>query len=124
MRLCQQPNAIRPTCRPDREPARRRAGVRLAIEALEGRILMATNPIVAENLLPGNPASDWDISGAGDSTLQGFSTDISVDQGQTVSFKINYTSNASYHIDVYRLGYYGGLGARKVATIASASTQH
>ena len=73
------------------------------------------NAIVAENLLPGSPASEWDISGIGDPEIQGFATDISIDQGQTVQFKIDAT--AAYKIDIYRLGYYGGLGARKVATI-------
>ncbi len=74
------------------------------------------NPIVCENSLPGNPASDWDISGSGDSSIQGFATDISVDQGQTVRFKISSTASA-YRLDIYRLGSYGGLGARKVATV-------
>src|ERR1700761_7043048 len=38
------------------------------------------NAIVAENCLTGNPASEWDISpnNAGDPTIQGFATDISV----------------------------------------------
>ena len=53
---------------------------------------------------------------AGDPTLQGYATDISVNQGGTVHFKVS-TPAASFQIDVYRLGYYGGLGARKVATI-------
>src|SRR6267378_245471 len=46
------------------------------------------NTIVAENCLAGNPASEWDVSGAGDSSIQGFATDISVNRGQTVSFKV------------------------------------
>ncbi len=50
------------------------------------------NPIVCENQLAGNPETEWDISGAGDPNIQGFATDISVDQGQTVSFKIDSTS--------------------------------
>ena len=58
--------------------------------------------------------------GAGDLNLQGFATDISVDHGQTVSFKINDAARVSYHIDIYRMGYYGGAGARKVATIPAA----
>ena len=69
------------------------------------------NPISIENQLPGD--ADWDISGAGDPTIQGFASDISVDTGQTVDFKINTTAT-NYTIDVYRLGYYGGAGARKV----------
>jgi hypothetical protein len=75
------------------------------------------NAIVAENCLTGNPASEWDVSGAGDASLQGFATDISVNRGQTVSFKIA-TTYAAYKLDIYRMGYYGGLGARKVASLA------
>ena len=73
------------------------------------------NPIVAENCLAGNPASEWDISGSGDPSIQGFATDISVNRGTTVSFKVN-TNATAYRFDIYRMGYYGGLGARKVAT--------
>ena len=74
------------------------------------------NPIVAENCLPGNPASEWDISGAGDASIQGFATDISVNRGGTISFKVN-TNATSYSLDIYRLGYYGGMGARKIITV-------
>src|SRR5580704_1303979 len=45
------------------------------------------NAIEAENCLPGNPPSQWDVSGAGDPTIQGFATDISVNLGQTINFK-------------------------------------
>ena len=78
------------------------------------------NPIVAENCLAGAPAAEWDVSGAGDPTIQGFATDISVNRGETVSFKIN-TVASDYRLDIYRLGYYGGLGARKVATVQPAA---
>jgi hypothetical protein len=79
------------------------------------------NPVVAENCKPGSPPSEWDVSGSGDPTIQGFATDISVNRGSTVSFKIDTTA-AAFRIDIYRLGYYGGQGARKVATIPSTST--
>ncbi|MFY9976409.1 MAG: N,N-dimethylformamidase beta subunit family domain-containing protein, partial [Chromatiaceae bacterium] len=74
------------------------------------------NPIVRENCLTGNPPSEWDVSGAGDPSIQGFTTDISVDQGGIVDFKID-TDATDYRLDIYRLGYYGGDGARKVATV-------
>ncbi len=80
------------------------------------------NPIQCENQLARQSASEWDIAGAGDPTIQGFATDISVDKSadlpanRTVYFKIN-TDAANYGIDIYRLGYYGGMGARKVATV-------
>ncbi|HEV8637035.1 MAG TPA: N,N-dimethylformamidase beta subunit family domain-containing protein, partial [Chloroflexota bacterium] len=78
--------------------------------------LAPANPVVAENCLPGNPASDWDLGSVDSTTIEGFATDISVDQGQTVRFKIK-TAATAYRIDLYRVGYYGGLGARKVATV-------
>jgi hypothetical protein len=74
----------------------------------------APNPIVCENALPGDPPSDWQVQGAGDPTIKGFATSMSVKAGQTISFKIN-TPASSYHIDILRLGYYGGDGARMIA---------
>jgi hypothetical protein len=74
------------------------------------------NPIICENSKPGNPASEWDISGAGASSIQGFATDISVSQGETVHFEVD-TDASAYRLDIYRLGYYGGMGARKIAIV-------
>jgi len=66
--------------------------------------------------LPGTPASQWDIAGIGDPGLQGFATEMSVQRGQTIEFKID-TRAAAYRIELYRLGYYQGLGARRVDTV-------
>jgi hypothetical protein len=80
------------------------------------------NAIVAENCLAGNPPSEWDLSGqitsSGDPSIQGFATDISVNTGQTVNFKIK-TDSTNYKIDIYRLGYYGGAGARKIVALGT-----
>jgi hypothetical protein len=76
--------------------------------------LQAQNPIVTENLLTGNPKSEWDISGAGDLSIQGFATQISINKGTTVRFKINVDGAVNYRIRIYRLGYYNGLGARLI----------
>jgi len=78
------------------------------------------NDIVCENSKPGNPQSEWDTGGAGDLTIQGFATDISVAQGQTIYFKID-TDATAYTIDIYRMGYYGGMGARKVASVTPSA---
>ncbi|MEQ1638863.1 MAG: N,N-dimethylformamidase beta subunit family domain-containing protein, partial [Methylococcales bacterium] len=78
--------------------------------------LNGANPIICENSKTGNPAIEWDINGAGDPSIQGFATDISVNKGQTVRFKIN-TPSTNYRLDIYRMGYYDGNGARKVATV-------
>ncbi|MGH2370151.1 MAG: N,N-dimethylformamidase beta subunit family domain-containing protein, partial [Chloroflexota bacterium] len=80
-----------------------------------------TNPIVCENSKPGNPATEWDVSGNGDPSIQGYATDISVNKGGTVQFKIKTDAHA-YRLDIYRLGYYGGLGARKVATVQPSAS--
>ena len=79
------------------------------------------NAIEQENCLPGSPQSDWDVTGAGDPTIQGFATDISVNVGQTVYFKIN-TAATAYTIDIYRMGYYSGKGARLVTSILPSAT--
>src|SRR5262249_23246696 len=49
----------------------------------------AVNPIPCENQLQGTDPSIWDTPNgdAGSPNLQGFATDISVNAGQTVSFK-------------------------------------
>ncbi|MGO4584081.1 N,N-dimethylformamidase beta subunit family domain-containing protein, partial [Arthrobacter sp. 2RAF6] len=86
-----------------------------AVAATDPCAAPVTNPVACENTLAGNPASEWQVSGAGDSTIQGYGTSMSVNIGQTISFKI-LTPASAYHIDVYRLGYYQGLGARKVAS--------
>ena len=36
---------------------------------------------------------------------------MSVNKGQTIRFKVKTTAT-NYHIDIYRLGYYQGNGAR------------
>ncbi len=81
-----------------------------------------SNPVVCENQLAGNPASEWEVSGAGDASIQGFSTDISVNKGSPISFKVD-TQAASIRLDIYRMGYYNGLGARKVTTLGPFAGQ-
>ena len=74
-----------------------------------------TSVIACENTLPGDPTSDWQVSGAGDSTIQGYATSMSVNLGDTVTFKIS-TPASSYHLDILRMGYYQGNGARKIVS--------
>jgi hypothetical protein len=91
------------------------------MESLETRQLLTSNPIVLENLLPGTPESQWQVAGVGDTAIEGYTTDISVNHGETIFFKINDTTLAPYRIDIYRMGYYQGNGARLVATIPSST---
>ena len=108
----------------------RRLATGLALAALLGSLILinarpaaAAGPcgppvvsvIACENTLPGDPTSDWQVSGSGDSTIQGFAAAMSVNPGQAISFKIN-TPLTRYHIDILRVGYYQGDGARKVVS--------
>jgi hypothetical protein len=87
------------------------------------------NPIVIENQLTGAPMSIWAINGdinneGNGSAIEGFATSMSIDPGQLENFKID-TDSTQYVIDIYRLGYYGGDGARLISTqtINLAQTQ-
>lgn len=72
--------------------------------------------IVAENSKLGTPSSEWDVNGCGDKTIQGFAVPFTIDIGESVDFRINTTSS-KWRIDIYRVGYYQGHGARKITTI-------
>src|SRR6185436_14004753 len=108
-----------------------RPSVRLLLAAialiLAGRgsmrlILAQTNPIVQENNPSNGTSNNWDVSGAGDPTIQGFASDISVNTGQPVNFKVKTTAS-NYTIAIYRLGYYGGAGARLMTTLTRSTAQ-
>src|SRR5262245_3987790 len=60
-----------------------------------------TNKVACENTKPGDPPSDWQLDGIGDTSIQGFATSMSVNVGQTINFKIK-TPASSYHIDILR----------------------
>jgi hypothetical protein len=70
-----------------------------------------SNRIVCENSKPGTDPDVWDIERAGDKSIQGFATDISVNVGSRVDFKID-SEVLDYTVDIYRTGWYQGLGAR------------
>jgi hypothetical protein len=71
---------------------------------------------VCENALPGTPQTVWDVGQGDGTTIQGFADPFSVNIGQSINFKIKSSATA-YAIDLYRMGYYGGDGARLIASI-------
>ncbi len=73
------------------------------------------NAIEAENCNLGTDSSVWDITGLGDASIQGYPDSISVNIGSSVNFKIATNANA-YTIDIYRMGWYQGNGARLIAS--------
>lgn len=80
-----------------------------------------SNPIVCENSKTGSPRYDWFAPNAyGD--IKGFSTRESVQAGDTVQFKVQ--SPVPYRAEIYRLGWYGGDGARLMSTAAQAAVTY
>ena len=76
------------------------------------------NHIVTENCKAGVDETEWGINAAGHSTIQGFATQQSYRAGENVEFKVKSTST-NYSVDIYRVGYYRGKGARLVHSVAS-----
>ena len=79
------------------------------------------NPTRTENRLPGS--GNWRI-GAGDTVAAddlgkqvcGYTSATSVNLGESLDFHVSTTPARSFTVDVYRLGWYGGAGARQMAT--------
>ena len=74
------------------------------------------NEIVRENCQRGAPSTEWDVNGAGDWSIQGFASDISFAAGEDVRFFVK-TDSPQYRLDIYRMGFYNGSGARLVDTV-------
>src|SRR5438874_494763 len=72
-----------------------------------------SNPVQCENSKPGTPMSNW-YSPNAYGQIQGFSSQESAVPGDTLHFKVS--SPATYHVFIYRLGWYGGDGARLMPT--------
>ena len=99
---------------------RNKAVILIFLSFLLSWSVQSQNSIVTENALTGNSSSEWDVSGAGDLSIQGFATDISVNKGSTVRFKVNVTgASTNYSIRIYRLGYYQGNGARLITNLGT-----
>jgi hypothetical protein len=73
----------------------------------------ATNPVARENAHEGS--RDWWGRHAPPHTIEGYPTQCSVRPGERLELCVSTRPPARYRIVVYRLGWYGGLGARAVA---------
>lgn len=75
-----------------------------------------TNPIPAENLKQGDTRwnAPWPGYGSdnGGAFIGGFATEVSVPIGGTLDLKVRVPGAQSFNVDVFRLGWYGGLGGR------------
>ncbi len=70
------------------------------------------NPIQLENAKPGT--TDWQLTNpATNHEIEGYASSTSVDRGGQIQFFVN-TVDSSYTLQVFRLGWYGGLGGRQM----------
>ena len=91
------------------------AGALLAAAHAVSARAACVNPIVCENQLPGTPQSVWDVSDYS-TAIQGFADPFSVNIGNSINFKIESPAS-SYKVNIYRMGYYGGDGARLITSL-------
>ncbi|WP_447976702.1 N,N-dimethylformamidase beta subunit family domain-containing protein [Candidatus Nitrospira bockiana] len=71
------------------------------------------NPVQDENQRPGS--RDWTLSKpAVNREIEGYASATSIERGQPIALFV-HTQEPSYRIDLYRMGWYGGAGARLMA---------
>ncbi len=81
------------------------------------------NAIQAENSLPGDPTwNDFSASLTPD-LISGYASKISVNHGDSLDLFVTTTA-PSFTIDIYRTGYYGGTGARKITSMGPFTGVH
>lgn len=80
------------------------------------------NPIQRENALPG--ATDWQLTrvrvdgkGFRSPWIEGYCSRQSVSAGESIDLFVSCEPARRYKLEVFRMGYYGGRGARLVATL-------
>jgi hypothetical protein len=79
----------------------------------------ALNPIQAENANRGTPWGSWLPPAVPPTNVEGYTSEASVLPGETVHFHVSTEDREQYRVEVYRLGWYGGDGARLLACLPS-----
>ena len=89
----------------------------LGVSVILGLILwevpaqLAQNPVQLENARTGTTA--WQLHDSADNQeIEGYANLTSVNRGGQIEFYVN-TQDSSYTIEVFRMGWYGGLGGRR-----------
>jgi len=76
-----------------------------------GVLLPTSDAIVAENAKPGNLW--WVTTPQTAGAIEGYADQVSATVGDTVTLFVS-TRATSFHVEAYRMGYYGGIGGRLV----------
>src|SRR5690348_9367715 len=78
------------------------------------------NPVQVENRKPGT--ADWLPAAAPGRSIEGYAAAVSALPGVGVPLHVSTVPAARYRVVVYRLGWYRGLGARRVECLPSCGT--
>lgn len=82
----------------------------------------ADNPIVIENQQAGSsgwriPQTGYAIATDGAGQIKGYASATSVNKGEQITFYVSVKPAQTYTIDIYRMGWYGGQGGRRLQQI-------
>lgn len=108
-----------------REAIKQMSATSLALAGLATTPAIAaqTTSIETENRKPGTSGWMLQKTGVDPATryrcpwIEGYCSRPSVRTGQTIQFFVSTNPPSPYTLDIFRLGYYGGKGARQVATL-------
>jgi hypothetical protein len=78
------------------------------------------NPVQLENAQPGT--AGWRVPRAPDHAIEGYASEVSVAPGGSLDLHVATAPAASYRVELYRLGWYGGAGGRLVACLPASCT--
>lgn len=101
------------------------AGVTLSLglRSPTARAQDVTNPVVEENQQPGTNKwrlKEWSGYSWSDDVsrqVQGYASATSVNKGQQINFHVTVNPVQQYNVEVYRMGWYDGLGGRLLESI-------
>ena len=93
----------------------------MSLAAVLVAVLAAANPIPAENAQQGT--IEWRGPDVHGTATQGYASELSVAPGETIHFHVSTDPPEEYHIHVFRLGWYGGLGGRQLACMPAECGQ-
>ena len=73
------------------------------------------NSVVAENRLHGSRG--WSVRPAPRHAIEGYASEVSVAPGGSLHLHVSTGAAAYYRVEIYRIGWYGGLGGRRIGCI-------
>jgi hypothetical protein len=87
--------------------------IAVVVSVMHSPSMAGLNDIQRENARPGT--NDWPLANpAMNREIEGYASRTSINRGERISLFV-HTSDPSYRVEIYRMGWYGGAGARLVS---------